>query len=191
MATRIQASVAPASVPPWREVCGSSSDSRFRIQGQTGNRQPVAGHWLRRADASTLVHARPMRYCPNMGCRAGACPRAVQIADLIERSARLCRPALRKSLRLSGRSRGLRPPPRRLEGSAFQPARRRFFRTHALRKGEAFPHIRRRSRRPSPTRPRVIWTSQQRGVPLLDAHRTHGEQLEALCKAGPALPRSW
>ena len=42
------------------EVCGSSSDSRFRIQGQTGNRQPAAAHWLRRAHAAIIVHARPL-----------------------------------------------------------------------------------------------------------------------------------
>jgi len=52
-----QASVAQTSVPPWREVCGSSSDSRFRLQGQTGNRQPAAAHGLRRAHAAILVHA--------------------------------------------------------------------------------------------------------------------------------------
>jgi hypothetical protein len=39
------------------EVCGSSSDSRFRIQGQTGNRQAAAAHWLRGAHAAMLVHA--------------------------------------------------------------------------------------------------------------------------------------
>jgi SAM-dependent methyltransferase len=43
------------------EVCGSSSDSRFRIQGLTGNRQPAAAHGLPRAHAGTLVHAGPLR----------------------------------------------------------------------------------------------------------------------------------
>jgi hypothetical protein len=71
---RFEASVAPTSIPPWREVCGSSSDSHFRIQGQTANRQPAAAHGLRRARAAILVHAGALRYRPNMGCRAGACP---------------------------------------------------------------------------------------------------------------------
>jgi hypothetical protein len=51
-----------------------------------------------------------------------------------------------ESLRLSGQSRTLAPPPRRLEGCAFRPARRRLFRQGVLRKGQAFPQIRRRSR---------------------------------------------
>ena len=55
------------------EAYGSSSDSRFRILGQTGNCQPAAVHGLRRVRAGTLVHAGPLRYCPTMGCRAGAC----------------------------------------------------------------------------------------------------------------------
>ena len=68
-------------------------------------------------------------------------------------------PCLAECLRLSGQCRSLRPPPRRLEGSAFQPARRRLSRTHALREGRAFPHDRRRSRRSSPTGSRIIWRS--------------------------------
>ena len=50
------ASVAQTSV---FEVCGSSADLRFRIQGQTGNRQPGAAHGLRRTHAGILVHATP------------------------------------------------------------------------------------------------------------------------------------
>ena len=53
----MQASVAQTSVPLWREVCGSCSDSRFPIQGQTGRRQPAATHGLRRAHAAISVHA--------------------------------------------------------------------------------------------------------------------------------------
>ena len=63
-----------ASVASDLEICSSSSYSCFRIQGQTGNRQPAAAHWLRRARAAVLVHPGPLRYRPNMGCRAGACP---------------------------------------------------------------------------------------------------------------------
>ena len=68
-------------------------------------------------------------------------------------------PCLAESLRLSGQYRSLRPPPRRLEGSAFQPVRRRFYTTDALREGGAFPHDRRRSRRSPPTGSRIIWTT--------------------------------
>jgi hypothetical protein len=60
-------------------------------------------------------------------------------------------PGLAESLRLSGQSGTLRPPPRRLEGGAFQPARRRLFGSGVLRKGKAFPQDRRRSRSSSPT----------------------------------------
>ena len=68
-------------------------------------------------------------------------------------------PRFAESLWLSGQCHSPGPPPSRLEGSAFQPARRRFFRTHALREGRAFPHDRRQSRRSSPTGSRAIWTS--------------------------------
>jgi hypothetical protein len=53
----LQASVARTSV---FEVRGSSSGSRFRIQGRTRNRQPAAAHGLRRANAAILVHARAL-----------------------------------------------------------------------------------------------------------------------------------
>jgi hypothetical protein len=49
--------------------------------------------------------------------------------------------------------------PRRLEGLAFQPARRRFFRAYRLRKGEAFPQSRRRSRGRWSTGSCLIWTT--------------------------------
>jgi len=42
------------------EVCGSCSDSRFRMQGRTGNRQPAAAHSLHRTHAGILVHAGPL-----------------------------------------------------------------------------------------------------------------------------------
>jgi len=56
-------------------------------------------------------------------------------------------PRFAESLRLSVQFRTFRFPPRRLEGSAFQPAGRKFLRKRVLRKGEAFPHIRRPSRK--------------------------------------------
>jgi len=55
----------PASV---LEVFGPSSASRFRIQGQTGDRQAVAAHWLRRAHAPMLVHAGPLPGSGNLLC---------------------------------------------------------------------------------------------------------------------------
>ena len=42
------------------EVCGSSSDSRSRIQRQTGNCQAAAAHLLCCAHAAMLVHAGPL-----------------------------------------------------------------------------------------------------------------------------------
>jgi hypothetical protein len=48
------------------EVCGSSSDLRFRIQGQTGNRQPATAHGLRRAHAGILVYAGPLPESGNL-----------------------------------------------------------------------------------------------------------------------------
>ena len=56
-------------------------------------------------------------------------------------------------------------PPRRLEGSAFQPARRGLFRTQIFRKGKAFPQDKRRSRKSSLPDSSVIWTSLRHGVP--------------------------
>ena len=65
-------------------------------------------------------------------------------------------PRLAESLRLSGQSRTLRPPPRRLEGSAFQLARRSVSRRGVSRKGRAVPQVRRRSRSSSPRVTSVI-----------------------------------
>jgi hypothetical protein len=49
--------------------------------------------------------------------------------------------------------------PRRLEGYAFQAARMRLVGVLARRKGPAFPHNKRRSRRPSLTERCASWTS--------------------------------
>jgi hypothetical protein len=51
------------------------------------------------------------------------------------------------------------PPLRRLEGPAFQPAKKEFGFDTRLRKGAAFPHSKRRSRTSCPAGSNVIWTS--------------------------------
>jgi hypothetical protein len=57
-------------------------------------------------------------------------------------------------------------PPHRLEGSAFQTARRRLAVISPPRKGGAFPHSKRRSRRSSVIRQTVIWTRAEDRSPL-------------------------
>jgi hypothetical protein len=49
-------------------------------------------------------------------------------------------PCFAESLRLSGQCRSLRPPPSRLEGPAFQPARRRFFGTRPAERRSLSAH---------------------------------------------------
>jgi hypothetical protein len=47
---------------------------------------------------------------------------------------------------------------RRLEGYAFQPAPGRLFSVQVRRKGEAFPQVRRQSRKSSSAGASVVWT---------------------------------
>ena len=68
----------------------------------------------------------------------------------------------------------------RLEGSAFQPARRGLFRAQVPRKGGAFPQSRRRSPRLSFTGPTVIWTSLSTSQASGLSKRSRRQGLQAL-----------
>ncbi len=79
--TGTKAGVARTSV---FEVCGSPSDSRFRIQGQTGNRQRAAADLLRGAHAAIMVHVGPLPGIGNLRrvSRRSVANRTSQAADL-------------------------------------------------------------------------------------------------------------
>ena len=97
-------------------------------------------------DSTRLERPRPPenRSSPAIvGARHGAGPSKLAIPRAFSAASP---PRFAESLRLSGQCQTLSFPPRRLEGSAFQPAGRRFFRTNAVRKGQAFPQDRRLSR---------------------------------------------
>ena len=90
---------------------------------------------------------------------SGASPKTVQISEPFEGLTRLCRPSCdAESLRLSGR---IRPAlPSALAGRLSPPASaEEVGRGPPPRKGEAFPHIRRRSRESPPVGSSAIWTS--------------------------------
>ena len=74
-------------------------------------------------------------------------------------------PRLAESLGLSGQFRTFRFPPRRLEGSASQPARRSRFWANVARKGGPFPQIRRQSRWPTLTAMSIIRSGLRLQVP--------------------------
>jgi len=95
------------------------------------------------------------------GSRAGP----VHINGLWWTRRRLCRPALRKGFAFPCGSAPFLFLYPGWKAEPFQPGWRRFSRMVARRKGKAFPHSKRRSRRPKPVVWSVVWTSLAREPP--------------------------